>query len=259
MFGLDKPLGLTSAQALDALRETTPSLRSERLGHAGRLDPMAEGLLTVLVGDETRDTLTLRAQPKTYEIDVLFGVATDSFDSLGLVTRFDGEARVDDDAIARACRAWEGAVTQRYPPFSQARVGGRSLLAWGAAGVTMERPTAPRVIDAITVLTRRTIAGRVLVDEAVRRVGLVRGDYRQPAIIDRWRAHEAARSALALPVVTLRVTCSAGTYMRALADDLGAAVGVPSIAWRIRRTRAGDLCIEDALRLDGVGVPAPRG
>ena len=80
MFGLDKPLGLTSLQALDALRAADPSLRDRRLGHAGRLDPMAEGLLTVLVGDENRDVHRLRALPKTYELDVLLGVGSDSFD-----------------------------------------------------------------------------------------------------------------------------------------------------------------------------------
>ena len=79
MFALDKPLGPTSYQALCALRELVPSLHGAKLGHAGRLDPMAEGLLTVLVGDENRDVHRLRALPKTYELDVLLGVGSDSF------------------------------------------------------------------------------------------------------------------------------------------------------------------------------------
>lgn len=249
MFGLDKPLGLTSLQALDALRAADPALRDRRLGHAGRLDPMAEGLLTVLVDDETRDAPTLRTQDKTYEIDVALGLATDSFDSFGLVTDVAPDFSPDDDAFTRACRAWEGAVAQRYPPFSQARVAGRSLLAWGAAGLAMERPVATRTIASITALGRRVEAGEAIVAEAVRRAGLVRGELRQEAIAARWRAREAALTGRSVAVVSLRVACSAGTYMRSLAHDLGAAVGAPSIAWRIRRTRAGELRVEDARRL----------
>jgi tRNA pseudouridine55 synthase len=249
MFGLDKPLGLTSLQALEALRAADPSLRDRRLGHAGRLDPMAEGLLTVLVDDETRDAPTLRTQDKTYEIDVALGVATDSFDSFGLVTELVPDVALDDDAFARACRRWEGVVAQRYPPFSQARVDGRSLLAWGAAGVAMERPVATRTLTAITVLGRRAGPGEAIVAEAVRRVGLVRGELRQEAIAARWRARESELAGRSVTVVSLRVACSAGTYMRSLAHDLGAAVGAPSIAWRIRRTRAGALRVEDARRL----------
>jgi tRNA pseudouridine55 synthase len=217
MFGLDKPLGLTSLQALDALRAADPALRDRRLGHAGRLDPMAEGLLTVLVDDETRDVVP--------------------------------DFPLDDGSFARACRAWEGAVAQRYPPFSQARVAGRSLLAWGAAGLAMERPVATRTIASITALGRRVEAGEAIVAEAVRRAGLVRGELRQEAIAARWRAQEAALAGRSVTVVSLRVACSAGTYMRSLAHDLGAAVGAPSIAWRIRRTRAGELRVEDARRL----------
>jgi tRNA pseudouridine55 synthase len=249
MFGLDKPLGLTSLQALDALRAADPSLRDRRLGHAGRLDPMADGLLTVLVDEETRDAPALRAQDKTYEIDVALGLATDSFDSFGLVTGLAPDVPLDDDAFARACRAWEGVVAQRYPPFSQARVGGRSLLAWGAAGLAMDRPVATRTIASIVVIGRRVEAGEAIVAEAVRRTTLVRAELRQDAIAARWRAREGELAGRSVAVVSLRVACSAGTYMRSLAHDLGAAVGAPSIAWRIRRTRAGALRVEDARRL----------
>lgn len=249
MLGLDKPLGLTSLQALEALRASDPALRGERLGHAGRLDPMAEGLLTVLVGEETRAVAAHRAAPKTYEIEVAFGVTTDSFDSLGLPRRDDPAGPLDDLALARACRAWEGEVTQRYPPFSQARVDGRSLLAWGAAGVALERPVAARTITAITLLGRRDEALAELAAEAARRTSLVRGELRQDAVAAGWRALGAAHPRARLPVVGLRVACSAGTYMRSLAHDLGAAVGLPAIAWRIRRTQAGPLRLEDARRL----------
>ena len=253
MFALDKPVGLSAAQAIAALRASDPALAGVKLGHAGRLDPMAEGLLTVLVGDETRDVHRLRAQPKTYEVDVLVGVGTDSFDELGLVLAAH-PATVDAGALARACAALEGERAQRYPPFSQARVGGVSLIALGHAGLVVERPTATRTLHEITLLAVHPTDLAAAAARAVARVGCVLGDFRQAAIVARWREVAAEHPRRPLTVATLRVRCSAGTYMRALADEVGAAVGAPAIASRIRRTAAGDLTLDGARTL-----PPPAG
>ncbi len=249
MFVLDKPVGPTAAQALTALRSVDPSLAGVKLGHAGRLDPMAEGLLTVLVGDETRDVHAHRAQPKTYEIDVLFGVATDSFDELGLVTAL-APAAIYGGVIERACADFVGPYAQRYPPFSQARVEGRSLIALSRAGVVVERPTAARELYEVALLAVQSVDGAAVSERAQRRVALVRGDFRQQAIADRWVAAMEEHRASRFTVASLRVHCSAGTYMRALADDLGAVMGAHAIASRIRRTRAGDLTLDGARTLE---------
>lgn len=247
MLALDKPPGPTSYQALCALREGDPSLRGAKLGHAGRLDPLAEGLLVVLVDGENQRSRELRALPKTYEVDVLFGVATDSCDSLGLVTEVRPEVTLDAAALDAALLAWVGTFAQRCPPFSQARVNGRSMIAWGHAGADVDPPSLPRTITAIT---RNHLGHRdfdAVCDEAARRVDLVRGDFRQDAIRARWRA--ASRRGVALPLATITVDCSAGTYMRALARDLGATLGAPAMAWRIRRTRSGAMTLDGARRL----------
>lgn len=247
MLALDKPLGPTSYQALCALRELVPSLHGAKLGHAGRLDPLAEGLLVALVGDENKRSRDLRAQPKTYEVDVLFGISTDSCDSLGLVTALRDEVSLAPAALDEALARFTGTFAQRCPPFSQARVGGRSLIGWGHAGVEVERPLIERTITSIARgrLWRSDLGA--LCDEAARRVGLVRGDFRQAAIAARWR--ELSRRDVSLPLATLTVDCSAGTYMRALAADLGGVLGVPAMAWRIRRTRAGAVTLDGALVL----------
>lgn len=252
MFALDKPVGPTAAQALGLLREADPALRGVKLGHAGRLDPMAEGLLTVLVGDENRAVHQLRTLPKTYELDVLLGVGSDSFDELGLITEA-LECAVGEAALARACAALEGEHLQRYPPFSQARVGGVSLIALGHAGVAVERPSAARTLHAVTLLGVAETDLATACARALSRVALIRGDFRQGAIGERWRAAAAAeRAGARLTVASLRVRCSAGTYMRSLAHDLGAAVGAPALAARIRRTAAGELTLDGACTLPGL-------
>jgi len=248
VFALDKPIGPTAAQALARLRSLDPSLAHVTLGHAGRLDPLAEGLLTVLVGDENRHVHSLRGSDKTYRVEVLLGLASDSFDALGLV----GEpvaTETDVDALARACSARVGPYVQAYPPFSQARVGGRSLIALARAGVAYEAPTASRVLHALEVLGGGSITMREACDDALARVARVHGDFRQAAVVLRWRAVTAANPSTRLGLATLHVRCSGGTYMRTLARDLGADLGVAAMAWRIRRTAAGDLTLDGARTL----------
>jgi len=251
MFALDKPVGPTAAQALVALRESDSCLRGVKLGHAGRLDPMAEGLLTVLVGEENRAVHSLREQSKTYELDVLLGLSSDSFDALGMLSD-PVDTSLDAPSVALACSRFEGDYLQAYPPFSQARVGGVSLIASSRAGVAVERPVAPRSIHAIALLGVGPIDLASASERALPRIALVRGDFRQEAISARWRALAAERPDASLTVASLRVRCSAGTYMRSLAHDLGAALGFPALAWRIRRTEAGGLTLDGARTL-----PAP--
>lgn len=246
VFALHKPMGPSAYQALCALREETPALAGAKLGHTGRLDPLAEGVLVVLVGDENRDVVSLRGASKTYELDVLFGVSTDSFDSLGLVTAAVACA-VTEDALRGVIPRWTGAVSQRVSPFSQARVDGRSLIAWGHAGAAVERPAKDRLIEEITV---REVTPTDLGSHAqggVHRAGLVRGPFRQPEILARWGALVHRRDPLTLARLTVR--CGAGTYMRSLAYDLGESLGVPAMAWGIRRTRVGHLSLDDARAL----------
>jgi tRNA pseudouridine55 synthase len=246
VFALHKPMGPSAYQALCALRDETPALTGQKLGHTGRLDPLAEGLLVVLVGDENRDVVTLRGASKTYEIDVLFGVSTDSFDSLGLVTAA-SPCEVSEDALRAVIPRWTGAVSQRVAPFSQARVDGRSLIAWGHAGAVVERPAKDRVIDEITVreVTRTDLGTHAR--GAVYRAGLVRGPFRQPEIVARWGALMHRGDPLTLARLTVR--CGAGTYMRSLAFDLGESLGVPAMAWGIQRTRVGAFSLDGAREL----------
>ena len=113
----------------------------------------------------------------------------------------------------------------------------------------MKRPLVTRTIGAIEVLQRSSIEGAELVSECARRCSLVTGAFRQESIRARWIEALPALGGASLPVISLRVECSSGTFMRSLAFDLGAALGVPSFAWKIRRTAAGPLRLEGARRL----------
>lgn len=209
---------------------------------------MAEGLLTVLVGDETRQVHTLRGQDKTYQLDVLLGLHSDSFDALGLVSA-PVRVAVPEAALVAAGEARVGSYAQQYPPFSQAKVQGVSLLALSHAGVTVERPTAQRRLHAMTWQGLATLTVAEACSDACARIARVQGPFRQDVITARWRAREREAPEAQLLVASWTVTCSAGTYMRTLAHDLGVDLGLPAMAWRIRRTAAGPLTLEGARTL----------
>ena len=86
---INKPISLTPLQAIRRLQSLHPELEGEKIGYAGRLDPMAEGLLLLLVSDENKKRKEYERLPKTYEFEVLLGIETDSYDVLGIITKVD--------------------------------------------------------------------------------------------------------------------------------------------------------------------------
>lgn len=250
VFALDKPLGPTAAQALTALRIEDPSLATVKLGHTGRLDPMATGLLVVLVGDENRAVSALRGADKTYEVTVLFGVDTDSFDSLGLVRSVrNQETGADLDAVRRWCRANTGVIAQRAAPFSQARVHGKSLIALGHLSETVDRPVFERTVHSLSVDRIDALSGSELEAQARERTTRVSGNFRQAEISARWQRAMRDHHSQHFTLVTITAHTSTGTFMRSLAHDLGESLGQCAIAWAIRRTTVGALTLDGARTL----------
>jgi len=89
MILLNKPLGMTPLEAIREFQRKNPKYQTTKLSFAGRLDPMAEGLLLVLEGEENKDRKRFENLDKTYEFSILFGVTTDTYDLLGKITRFE--------------------------------------------------------------------------------------------------------------------------------------------------------------------------
>ncbi len=247
MFVLHKAYGATPLQTLDVFRARESQYATTKLGYAGRLDPLAEGVLLVLEGEENLDPAPWRALDKQYDVSVLFGFGTDSDDLLGLLM-----AHHDDDCdrgiVERSFDQFRGTIDQRLPSFSSPKVRGRRLYAWARDGGGGEVPSVQRECT-VRSLTNRgwtTVSRDELRDGVNRAVSSVHGDFRQDAIAERWLVAMAESRRSHWHVVHLSVHCSSGTYMRALARDLGDASGTPAIAWRIVRTAVGPYTLADA-------------
>jgi tRNA pseudouridine55 synthase len=237
-----KQKGQTPLDAIREFRDRNPKYRSETIGYAGRLDPMAEGALLLLIGDENRNRRTYERLPKEYEFSILFGVATDSFDLLGVITRV--QTRIRSDALKITLTSLmprlAGKQRQDYPPYSAARVDGKPLYYWARRSEL----TGKRIPSHEIEIFRLELTGVTMLSisrsEILERIASVRGDFRQEAITESWNRFFRMNPKPDLPIASLVMTCSGGTYVRQLVHDTAERIGVPAVTFRIRRTKVGE-------------------
>ena len=203
VIAIDKPLGITSHDVVARLRRLAGT---RKVGHAGTLDPAASGVLVAGIGRGTKLLQYLQGQKKTYVTRVCFGVETDSEDAEGTITATRGATLADLDDLETGLASWRGQVMQVPSAFSALKIRGKRA------------------------------ADRVRAGEEIRM------ESRPITIYELLRLGEPKAGELAgTPVVyqDLKVTCSAGTYIRALGRDLGNQLGVGAHLVALRRLAVG--------------------
>lgn len=145
---VDKPQGITS---FDVIRYLRPRLGTTKIGHAGTLDPMATGLLVLLVGKATKAQDTLQGQPKAYEGTLRLGETTPSQDADTEVTLVRPTDAVTEQAVREAAAALTGPVEQLPPMYSAVKIDGQRLYKAARRGEEIERQTRPVMIYRLDV------------------------------------------------------------------------------------------------------------
>ncbi|WP_265523267.1 tRNA pseudouridine(55) synthase TruB [Oerskovia flava] len=210
---VDKPAGWTSHDVVGRMRRLAGT---RKVGHAGTLDPMATGVLVLGVGRATKLLTYVVGADKEYAATVRLGVTTSTDDAEGEVLSRTDASEVSTDALEAGVRRLTGEIQQVPSAVSAIKVDGRRAYARVRDGEDVELPARPVTVARFTVLdVRRTSdAGSPVVD------------------------------------VDVTVVCSSGTYVRALARDLGAGLGVGGHLTALRRTRVGGHGIDTARTLD---------
>jgi tRNA pseudouridine55 synthase len=198
----------------DVCQRVRSRLRLGKVGHGGTLDPFATGLLPLLLNGTTRLMPKLQNKDKGYEAEVRLGQSTDTMDPTGEVTAESDASGLEDEAIAAAVAKFLGEYEQTVPLYAAARVDGKRLYEYARAGEEVKLPTKQVVIHSIETLAIN----------------------REDTFVD----------------VSIRLECSAGTYVRALADDLGQALGTGGHLRSLRRTRTGHLLVADSITVDAI-------
>ncbi|MBK9214583.1 MAG: tRNA pseudouridine(55) synthase TruB [Chloracidobacterium sp.] len=213
---IDKPPGITSHDVVSKVRRI---LGTRRVGHTGTLDPFATGVMVVLVGKATRLAQFLDKDEKEYLATMRFGGETDTGDTTGnFKSQISDSRSVSTEDIESALPHFKGEIMQVPPMYSAKKIDGRKLYEYARKGETIERKSIGVTISELEIV-------------------------------------EPLREDLKSEISNLkfRVVCSAGTYIRTLAKDIGRAVGVGAHLAELRRTRAGRFELSQSVTLDELG------
>jgi tRNA pseudouridine55 synthase len=241
VFTLHKKIGETPLECLERFRAANTEYSDVPMTYAGRLDPMAEGVLLVLAGEECKQKDKYLSLNKEYETEIIFGVSTDTYDLLGLPT-FGVVRNINDKDIREALIPYTGKITQKYPVYSSKTVGGVPLFELARRGLVddMEIPTREVNIYSIDVINTKEINSSDLEKLIKEKVSKVKGDFRQRDILESWSNLLTENKDVIFRTVTLKVSCSSGTYIRGLAENLGRDIGTGALALSIKRTKVGE-------------------
>jgi tRNA pseudouridine55 synthase len=194
---------------------------TRRVGHGGTLDPFASGVLPIFLGHATRVVEYHLSDRKTYRATVCFGASSTTDDLEGELMPSDGPAP-SRDAVLAGLAGLTGPISQRPPAYSAIKVGGRRAYALARAGEAVILASREVTIHELTLAT--------------------------------WDSADPDR-----PVAIIEVTCSAGTYVRALARDLGESVGNAAYLGSLIRLASGPFALAEAVPLDDVRSAAADG
>lgn len=200
---VNKPSGPTS---YDMIRWIKKNLKGVKIGHCGTLDPMASGLLIILLGHATKKQSIYMNQFKTYLFQIRLGIQTDSGDITGKVIREEVVPELNREMVQATLESFLGDQEQLPPMFSAIKHKGKPLYKLARQGITVERK--PRKVHIKSINCEKILSASEL---------------------------------------EIKILCSSGTYVRTLAEDIGAKLNTCATVTRLVRESIGDFSIEQAI------------
>lgn len=244
-----KPIGKTSLQMINILRDKFPEYANQKISFAGRLDPMAQGVLILLVGDAENEQRREREKSeKEYDFTMIFGISTDTYDICGIPTL--SNKKTSEDAIREKVNHFVGTIDQKLPKYSAYIVRGKPMYVWAAKDELKDEeiPRINREIFSINIIDFYTLNGQQLLEDITKRIGKIsKGDFRQERILPQYKYLLNSKQSFLLMRAHAHV--SSGTYIRSLCNDLGESLECMGISLEITRTRSGIYKLEDSIRL----------
>lgn len=232
---IDKQKGETLADLLVRFRKEQNLGNDIKITYAGRLDPMASGVVPLLVGDARFSKEEYIGKDKVYELDILFGVETDTLDMLGFITSTTFSKKLEREQIEKVILKIPDIKTLPYPEYSSKTISGTPLFMYARRGEDVEVPSKEVVIQKPEIISieEKSVSG--LVRDSLEVIKKVQGDFRQEEIITGWENFLQNQGEVNVWTARIRVQVSSGTYMRSLAKWVGERLGVPALAYDIVR------------------------
>lgn len=206
---MDKPSGITSARSVAQVKRILP--KKTKIGHTGTLDPLASGLLVMLLGRATRLSRYITALDKSYIATARFGATSDTLDADGEISQLDLDTPMPSEQTLRdTLSSFTGDIHQVPPMASALKVGGERLYNLQRRGVTVERESRPVTIHSFQLISQN---------------------------------HQSETA-------TFDISCSSGTYVRTLVADLAAHLDTGAYLTALKRTRVGHFTLQNATSPD---------
>ena len=231
--------------------------------YAGRLDPIASGLLIVLTGDKVHEKESYLGLPKTYECVALLGVATDTYDVLGIpiealapltkgswreaLRATEGYEHSERGGVEQLLQSFVGTFQQAYPPYSSKTVDGKQLHQIARSGDIegVEIPSRVVTVYGVSGVEVRRISRSEIRRQIIDTVSRVTGDFRQDQITSAWDQLITHGNNEDYSIVSFTISVSSGTYIRGIVNSLGEKLGGGACILELHRTKVGNFTKND--------------
>lgn len=243
-----KNLYETPLSAIKRFREIFGIKNAIKLAYAGRLDPLAEGLLVVLIGDECKKRDDYQKLDKTYVFEIILGLSTDSDDSLGRILKYSPKtlefwhkflSNINEDYI----QTFSGDLLLKPPLLSAVRINGKPLYELYRKGLIKSLADVSEIDMSIKSIRKifktRFESEEFVLNEISERLRKIIGDFRQDDIQNDILGLDSMKDRYFVSM-TFVADVKSGTYIRSIAREFGNGLGIPAIAWKIKRTRVGE-------------------
>lgn len=248
LINLYKPSSTTPLQAIELFKKQNPKYRNQKISYSGRLDPMAQGVLLLLIGDENKKITEYMRLNKEYRAQILIGFETDAYDILGM-PKLNSMINFNKSELKKTIKSFQGTYNQTLPPYSSYKVKGRPLFHRARTNTLPKQlPKKVVTIKYIKINSVHTITGNRLLKQITNKISSLEGDFRQREILDEWSKLSFNKKDK-FTVLDITLSVSSGTYLRSIANELGKKLNTGAILLNLTRTKVGRYGIKDCIRL----------
>ncbi len=264
---VNKKEGETPLESLEVFRIKNKIPFDIPMTYAGRLDPLASGLLIILSGEECKNKEKYLNLDKEYEFSVLFGFKTDTYDILGKVIEITPKALSGNLAnvlplqdtksnplqkeeleleklIKKNLKYFKGKIIQKYPMYSSKTIDGKPLFAYARENKEVDIPEREVWVKSLKYLNLKKVSSKNLLQKIEKRINKVGGDFRQKEILKIWEKElNNEKMPKRFFIAFFKTRVSSGTYIRSIANMLGEKISIPSLTFSIKRTKVGKYSI----------------
>lgn len=247
LYLVNKPIGWTPLKTLRTFQDGLSCLKDKKLTYAGRLDPLANGLLLLLDSAHIEIKAPLLNLPKTYSAICLFGIGTDTGDALGLPTQAITQLPTTKE-LHQATKNLTGTHSLAIPRYASVPSNGKPLWYWEKQGITPPTLTRPMQVTECKLGHTKFRDSKNLREEIAQKIKLISGNFRQQDILVAWEKQLAAPRKFL--IAHINISCSSGSYIRSIVPFLAKNLGTDGCLLGLTRTRIGPFSLQNSWQIE---------